>query len=75
MWAQGPVRALPVLASRLPAKTTIYKAVSSARHAGSQHSVMAGREGGREAGRESGPGREGALDWSGALTGSQAMHP
>nr|XP_023484722.1 uncharacterized protein LOC111770601 [Equus caballus]XP_023484723.1 uncharacterized protein LOC111770601 [Equus caballus] len=41
------------------AKATIYKAVSSARHAGSQRSALAGREPG---GRESAPGREGRLD-------------
>ena len=66
---------VPSLSSPAAAKETIYKAVSGARHAGSQRSVMAGREGGREGGRENGPGREGALDRSGALVGSQAMHP
>ena len=54
---------VPSLSSPAAAKETIYKAVSGARHAGSQRSVMAGREGGREAGRTD---REGRGRWTGA---------
>ena len=68
--------ACPACPRQPPAKATIYKAVSGARHAGSQRSVLAGREGGRQGSREGAqPGREGALDQSGALMGSQAKHP
>lgn len=56
------MRALPVLASHPPAKATIYKAVSSARHAGSQLCDGRREGGGRQSGRE---GRR--LDQSGAL--------
>ena len=46
--------ACPACPRQPPAKATIYKAVSGARHAGSQRSVLAGREGGREAGKQGG---------------------